>query len=261
MKKMLIVISVLSCLFLVGNAFGQSIAGSKSDAVSDANSNSGALIDNSHQSSKNTNNDRKLIQGVPVMAGTNGFFTSPTPDSSFRSIKDILRAFGDGVTLKVTEGALENMAKGGDVDLHLQIIRGNEAVPRATFEDTKWLTIAIEKPILKDGRVVGTEKIHDLATTGLIDGEAGDAETNSVQVIGKCGLKVLKDGNTHMVITTEGAHRKVEASGWGIGTYTVYAGNWDNGKQGGGGGGGLGYATNETGPEDRPWIQGYVGVK
>ena len=148
MKKMLIVISVLSCLFLVGNVFGQSVSGSKSDA--DANSQSGVLIDNSHQSSKVTNNDRKLVQGVPVMAGTNGFFTSPTPDSSFKSIKDILRAFGDGTTLRITEGALENMAKGGDVESHLQIIRGSDAVPRiytSDFKDTKWLTIAIEKPI------------------------------------------------------------------------------------------------------------------
>ena len=167
----------------------------------------------------------------------------------------------------MTEGALEQLAKGGDVDSHLQIVRGFDQVPRIytrNFEGDKWLTIAIEKPILgknKKGEtiVIGTERISDLEVTGYVDAEADDAETNSLQVIGELGLEALADGNNYLVITAEGAHRKVEAQGWGVGTYTVYGANWDNGKQSGGGGGGLGYAWNETGPEDRPWVQGYVG--
>jgi hypothetical protein len=202
--------------------------------------------------------------GITPLPMTNGFFTAPTPDSSFRSIKDILRIFGDGTTLRMTEGALGELAKGGDIESHLQVIRGSDQVPRIytkDFKGDKWLTIGIEKPIIVDGKVMGTERLEGLTVTGFIDGEADDADTNSLQVMGKTGLKVLADGNNFMIITAEGAHRKVEASGWGIGTYAVYGGNWDNGKQSGGGGGGLGYASNETGPEDRPWIQGYVGCK
>lgn len=256
MKKLFIILSVVCSLAIVGNA----VAGSDADANADAGA---TITDNSSQ--KNTNYDRKfVIPGNIPLPMTNGFFTAPTPDSSFRSIKDILRVFGDGNTLKISEGALEKSAKGGDVDLHLQIVRGDEAVPRVytkDFKGDKWLTIGIEKPIFEKGKLIGTERLEGLNVTGLIDGESDDAETNSLQVIGKVGLKALADGNNFLIITAEGAHRKVEASGWGIGTYTVYGGNWDNGKQSGGGGGGLGYASNETGPEDRPWIQGYVGCK
>jgi len=233
-----------------------------------ADSKAGAIIDNSGQDNRIKNYDRKLIQGIPVTAGTNGFFAAPTPDSSFKSIKDVFHAFSPGSSaLRITEGALENWAKGGDVDPHLQIARDHDMVPRVYTkrDDVRWLTLAIEEPVVEivDGKekVVGTIKISELQVTGFIDGEADDGETNSLQVIGECGLEALEDGNNYMVITAEGAHRKVEAFGYGFGTYAVYAGNWDSGKQGGGGGGGLGFAANETGPEDRPWIQGYVGCK
>jgi selenophosphate synthetase-related protein len=97
--------------------------------------------------------------------------------------------------------------------------------------------------------------------TGYLDGEADDGDTNSLQVIGEIGLAVVKDGNNYMVLTSEGAHRKVEAEGWGIGFYTTGGIISDSGKASGIMGGGTGYAQNETGPEDRPWIQGYFGVK
>ena len=95
----------------------------------------------------------------------------------------------------------------------------------------------------------------------MIDGEADDGETNSLQVIGIAGLEAIKDGNNFMMLTAEGAHRKVEASGWGIGFYTTGGLISSNGQESGIMGGGTGYSSNETGPEDRPWIQGYVGCR
>ena len=263
MKKLFLSLIVVSCLAITVNAFADSSA-----VVDNVNAGAeSAIIDNSVNTDKSRVYNRQFVNpGVTPLPQTNGFFTAPTPDSSFRSIRDILRAFGDGksLRLRMSEGALERLAKGGDVVSHLQIFRGDEQVPRIytkDFDGDKFLTIGIEDPIIEDGKVLGTKKIDGLTTTGLIDGAADDADTKSLQVIGKAGLKALKDGNNFMIITAEGAHRKVEASGWGIGFYTVGGQVSDGGQTSGIVGGGTGYAQNETGPEDRPWIQGYVGVK
>jgi len=264
-KKIVITIMMVSLLVCGGNAFAQSTSIVKDVAAgadSRSDNNSVTAIDNS--SNDKITNRQFVNPGLTPLPQTNGFFTSPTPDSSFRSIRDILRVFGDGQSLRIvlTEGALKQMAKGGDVESHLQIVRGDQAVPRVDPDDeVKYLTVGIETPIIKDDKVVGFLKIDGLASTGFVDGEADDGDTNSIQVLGKMGLKALKDGNNYMIITAEGAHRKVEASGWGIGFYTVVANVSDGGSTSGLGGGGTGYAQNEAGPEDRPWMQGYVGVK
>jgi hypothetical protein len=265
MKKLLIMFVCLSLILVGGNAFAQSAS---ADADADATSESGASIDSND--TYNTYNRQFAPIGVTPLPQTNGFFTAPTPDSSFRSVKDLLRYTLDDnkFMVRFTEGAMEKLAKGGDVETHLQIIRGDEQVPRVYGDDFKdatenprWLWVAIEEPVIKDGKVLGTKRFAGLRVTGFIDGESDDADTNSFQVIGKAGLKALKDGNNFMVITAEGAHRKVEAQGWGIGFYTSIATVSGSGKDSVAGGGGTGYAYNETGPEDRPWIQAYVGCK
>ena len=183
------------------------------------------------------------------MPMTNGFFTSPTPDSSFRSIKELFDVFGDGTTLKMTEGALMSLAKGGKVDTNFQVINDENRVKRAynkDFKGDRWLWITIQKP-------VGFEP------TALVDGEADHGDTNSFHVLGRMGLKALKDGNNVMVITSEGAHRMVQAKGWGIGLYVAGGVTSSNGKEAISPGGGTGYAQNTSGTEDMPWLQGYVG--
>ena len=263
MKKMLIAVFMCVSLIMVGgNAFAQS--------ESEANADAGASIETYDNSTSNVYNRNFAPVGITPLPQTNGFFTAPTPDSSFRSVKDLIRfTLDEGkFMVRMTEGALERLAKGGDVESHLQIIRGDSQVPRiygSNFEDAtenpRWLWIAIEEPVIKDGKVIGTKRYEGLRVTGMTDGEADDGDTNSFQVIGKLGLKALKDGNNFMVITAEGAHRKVEASGWGIGFYTTGATVSGDGKNSGVVGGGTGYASNEVGPEDRPWVQGYVGCK
>ena len=133
-------------------------------------------------------------------------------------------------------------------------------IVKKRVDGVKWLTLAYHRQIRRGGAAVGIKVPTNLTTTGFIDGEANNADTNSFQVIGKMGLKALKDGNSAMVVTKENWHRSVLASGWGIGTYVVAGGNWDNGKMSGGGGGGTGYSKNKTGPEDMPWCHAYVGV-
>jgi hypothetical protein len=268
MNKLLIAIICASMVMIGGVAFagdvtvGDDSAGSSADSQSAAGAM--ATID-SHD--KNTTINRHFVSpGVVPMPGTNGFFTNPTPDSSFRSIRDIITAMvgPDKYCIVLSKGALKNMAKGGDVDTHLQILRGDDQIPRvysAAFEGTEYLYIAVEEPVFQNGKLIGTKRVDGLTSTGLIDGEADNADTNSIQVIGKVGLKALKDGNNYMVITAEGAHRMVEASGWGIGLYTVGGDISDSGERSGVGGGGTGFAKNRTGTEDKPWIQGYVGVR
>ena len=265
MKQMLIALICASMLLITGTAFADgNFAGSQSEADAFLHYNP---VDNS------TNNvyDRKFVNpGITPLPQTNGFFTAPTPDSSFRSVKDLIRfALDEGkFSLRMTEGALQKLAKGGDVVSHLQIIRGSDQVPRIYGKDfkesednPKWLTIAIEEPVIVENKVVGTKRIEGLRMTGYADGEADDGDTNSFQVIGKIGLKAVRDGNNYLVITAEGAHRKVEATGWGIGFYTTGGTVSNDGQTSGIVGGGTGWSTNETGPEDRPWVQGYVGCK
>jgi len=266
MKKMLIISIVCVGLILVGaNAYAQ-------DANADAivsGVEAGASISTQ---SGDVFNRNFVNPGNTPLPMTNGFFTAPTPDSSFRSIRDILaNVEGDGVLeMRISESALKEIAKGADVEGTLQITKDDVIVPRVYTKDTdkkdRILTIAIEAPIYGKNAngetiVVGTKDIEGLQKTGLVDAEADDGDTNSFQVLAERGLKVLADGNNYMVVTSEGAHRKVEASGWGVGTYGVYGGVSDTGKESGAGGGGFGFAQNETGPEDRPWFQGYCGVK
>jgi len=263
MKKL---ITLLLAIMFVATLSTAALAGSEANADAQVDTQAAASIDD-HSVTYSKVIDRKFVNaGITPLPQTQGFYTTPTPDSSFRSVAEL---FNDGEnSIRLSEGALESLAKGGNVESNLQIIRDENMVPRVKVADekgVKWLAITYHKPVFgedKEGNqiIIGVMKPNALARTGFIDGEADDGDTNSFQVIGKCGLKALKDGNTHMVVTTEGAHRKVEAEGYGIGFYTTMAKVSDGGTVSGLGGGGLGYAYNEAGTEDRPWIQGYTAV-
>lgn len=243
------------------------VVGMTSNVMADSNAEvndveasiSTTTTDNSH--SKVYNRQFPIAGNTPI-PGTNGFFTAPTPDSSFRQVKDLIYYLtGDPSALSVllTEGALENLAKGGDVDSNLQIVRAAVATAKADEDGVKWLTLSYIAPVVKDNKVIGVRK-EELSVGAFADGEADDGDTNSFMVIGKVCLKALKANFNHVQVTVEGAHRSVEASGWGIGAYTVGGTMTDSGKTAGLIGGGTGYAQNETATEDRPWIQAVVGM-
>lgn len=253
MKKLFIVMMVICVTFFGVNAFADSSA-SVSGVEAGANvDNSGVGSDNRIDNSVNTSNiyNRQFVNpGNVPMGHTNGFFTAPTPDSSFRGMADIMAIFGDGKSIQVNKGVLEDMAKGGKVMVHYQMFRDMKQVPRyykSGQDYDKFLTITLIQP-------------KGIRVTALVDAEATNGKSNTLQVLGKLGLAALKDGCNYLVLTAEGAHRKVEASGWGIGGHGTYAGVNEAGKLSGLGGGGLGYSSNQTGSEDRPWIQGYSGV-
>ncbi len=253
MKKLLVAVPVSSMAFLDDNSTS---AGANSDA--DANANSGALIDQSGQDNSVRNDGQRYLPnaGNTPIPGTNGFFTSPTPDSSFRGMTEFLRFAGP----IFREGALEEMAKGADVDILFQMYNGANRVKRAGAvtvneeETSKWI-----KVILDHNGVLAKE--GDVRFSAIVQAEADDGDTNSIQVLAKMALKALKNGNNLLVLTNQGAHRIVEASGWGIGFYTVGSQVSAGGQTAGLLGGGTGWATNETGPEDRPWLHGYAGVR
>lgn len=257
MKNLFIILSIM-CLVVVGasNVFADTEAEAKAKAGAEL-----TQIDNSVTNSKVYN--RQFVNaGITPIPGTNGFFTAPTPDSSFRMAKELifyLTGDPEALSVRLTEGALENLAKGGDVDANVQVIRAALATAKADDDGVKWLTISYIAPIVKDGKLTGVRK-EDISVGAMADGEADDGDTNSFMVIGRVGLKAMYAGFDHLQITSEGAHRAVEASGFGIGTYTVGGSISDSGKTSGLVGGGLGYASNETGTEDRPWIQGVVGM-
>jgi hypothetical protein len=259
-KKMLVLLLVIGMVGFAGNVLADSQA--SVDNVTAGSSLS--TVDNSHS---NIYNRQFVNSGMTPIPNTNGFFVAPTPDSSFRKAQDLIFALtGDpnAISVRLTEGALENLAKGGDVESNVQVIRENLATAKADENGVKWLTLSIITPILEkqaDGKmkVVGLNR-DPMKVGAMGDGEADDADTNSFMVIGSVGLKAIKAGFNHLEITAEGAHRGVFASGWGIGTYVVGGTVNDSGKDSALGGGGLGYAANQTGAEDKPWIQGNVGI-
>ncbi len=267
LKKMLIIMLAIG---LVAGISSNALAGASANASAGANSEVG--IDNSDRSgasvtqtdnSKSKVTNRQFVNpGNVPFPQTNGFFTAPTPDSSFRPAKELIYFLtGDpnAVAVQLTEGACEMLAKGGDVEANIQVVRERLAVAKADQDGVKWITVSVIAPIIQDGKVTGVRKA-DLRVAGFAVAEADDGDTNSFQVIGKVALKAIKAGLDHLQITAEGAHRKVEASGWGVGFFTTGAKVSDGGTVSGLVGGGTGYASNEAGPEDRPWIQGNVGL-
>jgi len=222
-----------------------------------ANNSQGQSID-SHDVNKVKSARFLPNPGIVPMPGTNGFFTAPTPDSSFRSIRELVKMDDPNATcLRVTEGTLEEWASGGDSDVNYQkvreirvLARGNKDTTKlldGTDEEARWLNICIEMP-------------KGFKTAAFVDGEADDGDTNMLNVLGKAGDKAVEDGVTTLVITAEGAHRSVEASGWGIGLYMLGSDVSKGGSTAGIMGGGTGYASNETQTEDNPWFQGKAGM-
>jgi hypothetical protein len=267
LKKMFIIMLAIGLVTFSSNVFAGKInvsadANVESTQTQVDESSQNAII-NSTDNSRNKVTNRNFVNpGVTPIPGTNGFFTAPTPDSSFRQVKELIYYLtGDpnAVSVKLTEGACENLAKGADVDITLQVVRDRYATAKADKEGVRWITISMIAPVVKNGKVVDLLK-EDINVAGFASAEADDGETDSFQVIGKVALKAIKANLNHLQITAEGAHRKVEASGWGVGFYTTGAKVSDGGTVSGLVGGGTGYASNEAGPEDRPWIQGNVGL-
>jgi hypothetical protein len=232
---------------------------SSSNSFSDADANSMSLSDAAASGgdaqssveitdhSQTTNIDRRYVNpgNVPIPT-VPGFYVWPTVDPSFRPMQDMYDIYGD--PFRITEGALERLAKGGKVDVNFLVTRGQDEVARVYtgHKEWKWLW-------------VGSKPYHGLSVTAMVDGKADSGDTNSMQVFGKMGLAALKDGNNWLVITRENHHRRVEGSGWGVGLYTAGGLNSSNGQQSITPGGGTGYASSKTGTQDLPWIHGYAG--
>jgi len=258
-KKIVVGIAMIALIAIPVSAMaGEGQGGKKSGSEATAIVGEvGASID-SHD--KITNKGARFLPnpGQVPLPGTNGFFTAPTPDSSFRSIRDLITIDDPNAKcLRISEGALENWASGADVDENINMIReakvlarGNKAMRQfadGTEEEVRWLNICIEAP-------------KGFRTAALVDGEADDGTTNMLGVLGVVGDKLVENGISTLVISAEGAHRAVEASGWGIGLYMLGSDVSKGGSTAGIMGGGTGYASNETQTEDNPWFQGKAGM-
>lgn len=159
------------------------------------------------------------------------------------------------------------MARKGKVKVIFQVVRDGDDVKRNKGKDEdgqRYLTVHYLKSVVVeyvDNTVsIDIIKPKDITPTGFIEGKATNGDTNSFQVFGKMGLKALKDGNSDMVITQEGHHRRVEADGWGVGTHVTGGTISDSGSSSIVGHGGTGYSSDKVGTEDYPWLHGYVGM-
>ena len=260
-KKILVGIAMIALISTPAMAFldDNSVDNSTNAAAEVNDVSAGASVDDHSVNTSNNPRARFLPNpGMAPMPQTNGFFVAPTPDSSFRSIRELVKMDDPNATcLRVTEGTLEEWASGGDSDVNYQkvreirvLARGNKADRKlldGTTEEARWLNICIEMP-------------KGFKTAAFVDGEADDGDTNMLNVLGKAGDKAVEDGVTTLVITAEGAHRSVEASGWGIGLYMLGSDVSKGGSTAGIMGGGTGYASNETQAEDNPWFQGKAGM-
>lgn len=259
MKKLLVAVVAIVALVVSPMVV---MADSSANANSNTNSSSGSnsLIDNSNQdnSQKNNNNQRYLPNpGNAPIPGTNGFFTTPTPDSSYRDMIEFLRFAGP----IFSEGAFEEMKKGADVEAHFQMFNTANRVKRAdaVVNEGEEKPIRYVKVIIDNNGNVAKE--GDIRYFAAVDAEADDAETNSVQILANMGDECAEKGGNILVLTRQNAHRRVFASGWGIGTYIVGSQVSDGGDTAGVMGGGTGFSKNRTGPEDMPWLHAYCGVR
>lgn len=194
--------------------------------------------------------DRKFVApGVVPMAHTQGFYAAPTEDSSLRSIFELV-----ALDNKFSDGAVDNLARKGKVSSRLQVVNDDAAVKRVTYAKDE--VPMIQVIILKKGDALPA----GFKMTGFIDGEAKNATTNSFQVAGVMMKKVLADGNNCIIFTKEGGHRGVFARGFGIGFYTAAGKVSADGSESGTVGGGFGYSQNNSGAEEKPWLQGIAGV-
>jgi hypothetical protein len=233
LKNVLIIFAVLFMMTSVA------YAGSISTNISEAGAAAGASITDN---SKNKVYDRDFVNGGGnVTAGTHAFFTEPTDDSSFRRVMDLIR-FGT----VFSEGALKNLAKGGDAVVEYPVTSEFEKPDNVLRDGNRYIMIVVEQP-------------EDFRATSPCQAKADDGDTTSFQIIAKLALKAISEGDNVLYLTEEGFHRKVEAGGWGIGTHVAGGSVSDNGKISGVGGGGFGISQNEVGPEDRPWVHGYGG--
>ncbi len=174
--------------------------------------------------------------GVVPIPGTPGWFTTPTPDGDFISVKDIIQ-FGEVYSV----GALENMARWGKTRVTYAAVNPEKAVSTRHKDDTKIMLI-FRPEVIQVVKKTGTH-------VAFVNGSATNGKTNSIQLMAKMALKALKNGANVIAFQAEGAHRKVEASGWGIGLSYVSASKDNMGS------GGTGISGGSAGPEDRPWLQ------
>ena len=114
-------------------------------------------------------------------------------------------------------------------------------------EDDRRILVVIEAERIKEIKETGTH-------VAFVNGAAKNGKTNSVQLMSAMALKALKGGANVIVLKAEGAHRKVEAFGWGIGASVTRA------SEDGLATGGTGISGGSAGPEDRPWLQGNAFV-
>lgn len=249
MKKILIVLVTFGLLFFTNYTFADT--GATATSATESTSSSSA-IDNSTTAQQNLQSidshdtyeatDRAFPNAGPVpIPGQPGWFTTPTPDGEFIQMKNILE-FGR----VFSEGALENMAKGGSTRVTYAEVNKAKRVSKRDKNDRRILVV-IDPVRIKEIKENGTHVAY-------VNGAAKNGTTNSVQLVGAMALKAIHNGANVIVFKAEGAHRKVEAFGWGIGF--AYAKATDSSLATGG----TGISGGSAGPEDRPWLQGNAFV-
>jgi len=255
MKKLISIFTVLLVLCFGFNAMADSTSSingvsSSSSAGNNSPSSAAAAVENNSPSSAAIELDQSVHDNVHNYEATKGhpntgivpiptqpgWFTTPTPDGDFISIQNIVQ-FGEIYSI----GALKNMAKGGHTRLTYAEVNSTKAKSTRDKDDIE-IMIVFKSEAIEAIKKTGTH-------IAFVNGSATNGKTNSVQLMAKMALKALKNGANVIAFQAEGAHRKVESFGWGLGFSYVTAGEDHMGT------GGTGISGGSAGPEDWPWLQ------
>lgn len=164
-----------------------------------------------------------------------GYYGAAIPGSQFQSLKALLMYKNF-----YTKEEIYEMAKGPQ---------------RIKITTTKVIDIDGETP---GGCTVLLQKPGNAQLVGFMT-VAVKGNAVSVQALAEAMKKAMKMGGDLIHVTAEGANRKLEASGWGIGLNMTHAT-----MNGGGEGtsnvssGGTGISGGSAGYEDKPWLQLFV---
>lgn len=222
--------------------------------TSDTNTNSNSMDGNNSQSNVTivNENKREFVSNDAVTFGETQPYNGRTNTHSYGYQRlDSLLMYGHWFT----EGALERMAKGGNVKIDYKTIYDGFGAPGLS-ENTKWIYIYVSDAPYEPAKVaVPAGQLRRAQAKSFIVAWSGNEKTTSVEVLGKSGLKAIRDDCNVLHILAHGADIDAISKGWGIGFNSTHATvGKDDAKTSGGG---TGYSRNRGGARSLSWLQGF----
>jgi hypothetical protein len=194
--------------------------------------------------------DAKGYRGFPEagnvpIPGTLGYFGTPTPGSSFQSIKVGLM-YKDVFTVD----ELKKMSKDNTINgsLGSKVIVTPLVDKVADKDKAEFIKVLLKKP----GETL------EVTLLGYITVKATSKGTVSMEILAEAALAARDLGADVIHVTAEGVDRELRAFSWGIGLSYSRASISDSESSGGIASGGTGISGGSAGYTDLPWFQIFV---